>query len=98
MAENYHSICITSVMKHNLTYNLSKLMQYDCILLLYINPRKSRFEITVVNYHGIFNNIGPEWSIWKVLRLEGMVQALPTTNTHANLLSYGIPYDCKKVL
>jgi hypothetical protein len=60
MAINNLSIYIANVTKHNLSNNLSKLLLYDCKLLLYLCRRKSRVEITVVNYHDIFNNIGPK--------------------------------------
>ncbi len=38
IAVNYHGICVTNVMKHNVTQNGSKIMQY-------FNPKKLRLKI-----------------------------------------------------
>jgi hypothetical protein len=43
MAVHYHCICVTNVIKHNLTEN-------GRIITQYFNPRKSRDKITAVIY------------------------------------------------
>jgi hypothetical protein len=52
MAVNYHGICVTNVIKHNLTKNGSNILSL-------LNPRKSRVKITVVIYCGIFITFAP---------------------------------------
>jgi hypothetical protein len=48
IAVNYHSISVTNVIKHNLTQNGSKTLQFGSKLPLQFNPRKSRVKITAV--------------------------------------------------
>jgi hypothetical protein len=52
MAVNYHGICVTNVIKHNLTLNGRNILHH-------FNPRKSRVKFTVVIYHGIFITLAP---------------------------------------
>jgi hypothetical protein len=55
MAVNYHGICITNVIKHNLTQNGS-------IILHHFNPRKSRVKISMVIYRGTFITLAPGYN------------------------------------
>jgi hypothetical protein len=47
MAVNYHDICATNVIKHNLT-------KHGSTILHHFNPTKSMVKITVVIYQCIF--------------------------------------------
>jgi hypothetical protein len=47
MAVNYCGICVTNVIKHNLTL-------YGSNILHHFNPQKSKVKITAAIYHGIF--------------------------------------------
>jgi hypothetical protein len=58
MAVNYCGICVTNVIKHNLTL-------YGSNILHHFNPRKSRVKITAVINHGIFITLAPGVNVIK---------------------------------
>jgi hypothetical protein len=47
-----NGICVSNVIKNNLTYNGSNILRP-------FNPRKSRVKITMVTYRGIFITLAP---------------------------------------
>ncbi len=59
MAVNDHGICVTNVLKHNLTLNGTSILGYDSKILWHFNPRKIRVKITSVIYCGILITLAP---------------------------------------
>ncbi len=53
MAVNYLGICVTNVIKHNLTLNGGNKLRH-------FKSRKSRVKITTVIYRGIFITLAPD--------------------------------------
>ncbi len=77
MAVNYHRICVTNVIKHNLTLNGRNILHH-------FNPRKSRVKITAVIYHGIFITLAPVLTVFFFCR-SGLRHAGPDRRHRRNL-------------
>jgi hypothetical protein len=62
----YHGICVTNIIKHNLTLNGNKILQYGSELPQYFNSIKRRVKITAVIYHAILITLAPSVKVIKL--------------------------------
>jgi hypothetical protein len=63
----YHGICVTNIIKHNLTLNVSTKLQYGSELPQYFNSIKRKVKITAVIYRAIFITLAPSVKVIKLL-------------------------------